>query len=79
MFGEEVGPETPTIRYCAVSAIENSHKNVITCLDWIPDHMEVTCSSFTPYFLYCICRNSSLNVSVILFIHDSILLSGELH
>nr|XP_039270172.1 dynein intermediate chain 3, axonemal-like [Styela clava] len=41
LFGEEVGPETPTIRYCAVSAIENSHKNVITSLEWIPDHFEL--------------------------------------
>lgn len=41
MFGEETGPETPIVRYCAVSAIENSHRNVITSLEWIPDHFEV--------------------------------------
>lgn len=41
MFGEETGPETPVVRYCAVSAIENSHRNVITGLEWIPDHFEV--------------------------------------
>nr|CAB3267718.1 WD repeat-containing protein 63 [Phallusia mammillata] len=41
MFGEELAPETPTVRYCCVSAIEHSHRNVITSLDWIPDHYEL--------------------------------------
>lgn len=51
MFGEEVGPETPIVRYCAVSAIEHSHRNVITCLEWIPDHFEVGvhCPLFNVY------------------------------
>jgi len=41
MFGEQQAPETPTVRYCAVSSIENSHKRVITYLSWIPDHFEL--------------------------------------
>uniref|UniRef100_H2Y8V0 WD repeat domain 63 n=1 Tax=Ciona savignyi TaxID=51511 RepID=H2Y8V0_CIOSA len=41
MFGEEIQPDTPTVRYCAVSAIENSHKSIITSVDWIPDHFEL--------------------------------------
>ncbi|XP_078488528.1 dynein axonemal intermediate chain 3 [Ciona intestinalis] len=41
MFGEEMQPETPTIRYCAVSAIENSHRNIISSVDWLPDHYEL--------------------------------------
>lgn len=42
MFGEEVQPETPTVRYCAVSAIENSHRSIVTSVEWIADHYEVT-------------------------------------
>jgi hypothetical protein len=32
---------TPIVRYCAVSAIEHSHKSAVSDLQWIPDHMEV--------------------------------------
>ncbi|CAK8676252.1 unnamed protein product [Clavelina lepadiformis] len=40
MFGEEVLPETPTVHYSAVSAIENSHRSLITSVEWVPDHFE---------------------------------------
>ena len=33
--------DTPIIRYCAVSGIEHGHKESITDLLWVPDHMEV--------------------------------------
>ena len=33
---------SPVLRYCAVSSIEHSHKTVITDLEWLPDHMEVS-------------------------------------
>ncbi len=32
---------TPVVRYCAVSAIEHSHKSAVSDLQWVPDHMEV--------------------------------------
>ncbi|XP_070562697.1 dynein axonemal intermediate chain 3-like isoform X2 [Ptychodera flava] len=40
-FEDENSQETPIIRYCAVSAIEHSHKTTITDLQWVPDHMEI--------------------------------------
>ncbi|XP_076581938.1 dynein axonemal intermediate chain 3 [Chaetodon auriga] len=34
--------ETPVVRYCAVSAIESSHKAPITDVQWLPPTFEVT-------------------------------------
>ena len=42
MFGEEVIPDTPTVRYAAVSSIEHGHKNMVSCVEWVPDHFEVS-------------------------------------
>ena len=41
MFGEELVPDTPTARYAAVSSIEHGHKNMISQVQWVPDHFEV--------------------------------------
>ncbi len=40
MFGEEIPPDVPTIRYSAVSSIEHSHSAAIATLDWVPRHFE---------------------------------------
>lgn len=40
-FEDGTALETPIVRYCAVSSIENSHRGPITDLLWIPDHYEV--------------------------------------
>ena len=42
MFGEEVIPDTPTVRYAAVSSIEHGHKNMVSWVEWVPDHFEVS-------------------------------------
>ena len=42
MFGEEVQADIPTVRYCAVSSIEGSHHSMISSLQWVPSHFEVT-------------------------------------
>ncbi|CAF3614114.1 unnamed protein product [Adineta steineri] len=34
--------QTPHIRFCAVSSIENGHSEPITDLQWIPDHFQIT-------------------------------------
>ncbi|CAF3107715.1 unnamed protein product [Rotaria socialis] len=41
-FEDETFFQTPHIRYCAVSSIENGHSEPITDLQWIPDHYQVT-------------------------------------
>ena len=42
MFGEEVQPDIPTVRYCSVSSIEGSHRSMISAIQWVPSHMEVS-------------------------------------
>ncbi|KAM4629289.1 dynein axonemal intermediate chain 3 [Polymixia lowei] len=42
VFEEKEKNETPVVRYCAVSAIENSHKAPITDVQWLPETFEVT-------------------------------------
>ncbi|XP_063710237.1 dynein axonemal intermediate chain 3-like [Symsagittifera roscoffensis] len=32
---------TPVVNYCAVSMIDQSHKNWVTDLQWIPDHIDI--------------------------------------
>ncbi|XP_072294575.1 dynein axonemal intermediate chain 3 [Eucyclogobius newberryi] len=34
--------ETPVVRYCALSALENSHKAPVTDVQWLPQTFEVT-------------------------------------
>ncbi|XP_056132741.1 dynein axonemal intermediate chain 3 [Lampris incognitus] len=41
-FEEKKKNETPVVRYCAVSAIESSHKAPITDVQWLPETFEVT-------------------------------------
>ncbi|XP_033096889.1 WD repeat-containing protein 63-like [Anneissia japonica] len=41
-FEDENTDKTPIIRYCAVSAIEHSHKTAIADIQWVPDHIELT-------------------------------------
>ncbi|XP_030851872.1 WD repeat-containing protein 63 isoform X1 [Strongylocentrotus purpuratus] len=41
-FEDENADKTPVVRYCAVSAIEHSHKSAISDVQWVPDHMEIT-------------------------------------
>ncbi|XP_069497800.1 dynein axonemal intermediate chain 3 [Ambystoma mexicanum] len=38
----KISTEIPLVRYCAVSSIENGHKELITDLHWLPDFYEVT-------------------------------------
>ena len=40
------------IRYCAVSAIENSHRMAISDIQWVPDHIEVRIVFFLCYLFY---------------------------
>ncbi|KAK2157176.1 hypothetical protein LSH36_196g03010 [Paralvinella palmiformis] len=40
-FEDENSMDTPIIRYCAVSSIEQSHRAPVTDILWIPDHFEV--------------------------------------
>lgn len=35
------GNKTPVVRYCAVSALESSHKAPITDVQWLPPTFEV--------------------------------------
>ena len=41
------------IRYCAVSAIENSHRMAISDIQWVPDHIEVriVCFFYVIFFI----------------------------
>ncbi|XP_071953082.1 dynein axonemal intermediate chain 3-like [Antedon mediterranea] len=41
-FEDENSDKTPIIRYCAVSAIEHSHKTAVADIQWVPDHIEFT-------------------------------------
>ncbi|KAM3876189.1 dynein axonemal intermediate chain 3 [Diretmus argenteus] len=41
-FEEKRENETPVVRYCAVSAIESSHKALISDVQWLPQTFEVT-------------------------------------
>ncbi|MBN3313246.1 WDR63 protein, partial [Atractosteus spatula] len=41
-FEEKQENETPIVRYCAVSAIENGHKAPITDVQWLPDSYEIS-------------------------------------
>ena len=41
MFGEELVPDTPVVRYAAVSSIEHGHKSMVSHVEWVPDHFEV--------------------------------------
>ncbi|XP_064189536.1 dynein axonemal intermediate chain 3 [Anguilla rostrata] len=41
-FEDKQANETPVMRYCAVSGIENSHKAPITDVQWLPDYFEVS-------------------------------------
>ncbi|XP_071773409.2 dynein axonemal intermediate chain 3 [Centroberyx gerrardi] len=41
-FEEKRENETPVVRYCAVSAVESSHKALITDVQWLPQTFEVT-------------------------------------
>ncbi|KAJ8376399.1 hypothetical protein SKAU_G00069790 [Synaphobranchus kaupii] len=41
-FEDKHADETPVMRYCAVSGIENSHKAPITDVQWLPDYFEVS-------------------------------------
>lgn len=40
-FEEKRKNEVPTVRYCAVSAIESGHKAPITDVQWLPETFEV--------------------------------------
>ena len=40
-FIDEASVTTPVVYYCAVSSIEHSHKNWLTDLQWLPDHMDL--------------------------------------
>lgn len=53
-FEEETSMETPIVRYCAVSAIEPSHKAAITDVQWVPDHMEVRARSSHSSFYFLV-------------------------
>lgn len=41
MFGEEAVPDIPIVRYSAVSSIEHGHINLVTSVQWVPEHCEV--------------------------------------
>uniref|UniRef100_A0A8B9GVX3 WD repeat domain 63 n=1 Tax=Astyanax mexicanus TaxID=7994 RepID=A0A8B9GVX3_ASTMX len=41
LFEDEV-TDTPVVRYCAVSGIENGHKAPVTDIQWLPDTFEVS-------------------------------------
>ncbi|KAJ8408511.1 hypothetical protein AAFF_G00259250 [Aldrovandia affinis] len=41
-FEDKHENETPVMRYCAVSGIENSHKAPVTDVQWLPEHFEVS-------------------------------------
>uniref|UniRef100_A0A8C8GUP5 WD repeat domain 63 n=1 Tax=Oncorhynchus tshawytscha TaxID=74940 RepID=A0A8C8GUP5_ONCTS len=40
--GKNIANETPVVRYCAVSGIENGHKAPITDIQWLPGTFEVS-------------------------------------
>jgi len=53
--------DTPIIRYCAVSSIEQSHRAPVTDILWIPDHFEVSVAShlkdeFSALFRYSVAQ-----------------------
>ncbi|XP_058494774.1 dynein axonemal intermediate chain 3 [Solea solea] len=41
-LGDNKGNKTPVVRYCAVSAVDSSHKARITDVQWLPPTFEVT-------------------------------------
>ncbi|KAI4874495.1 hypothetical protein NFI96_021870 [Prochilodus magdalenae] len=41
-FDDKQENDTPVVRYCAVSAIENGHRAPVTDIQWLPDTFEVS-------------------------------------
>lgn len=50
--------EIPFVNCVAVSAIESSHRNLVTDMHWIPNSLEVSVITMTLLYVYIIIRYS---------------------